>query len=529
MKKLQNEYFHFNKDYTVTVGIPRYEYERIESLSMKTYTDHRCVRSVLKCYAVVSLFSRLSGTSEFIPIHSEIFKSNTSGTRYAEYQNLLKQNGFIETRNEVIDSYTDEKGVGHIFTVSPKGFRICPYTTMVLPEKSSPEQNKLWFLTLKMPDKETFVSLKQKYGAIQSYSFRPDKVGSTFSVNNGECYMVKLIVDFIKRISKGKINSPVTFKRHIKDLFSRSREHKSFNFNSISDIILLIFNILDNIHEIREKEKETEQIGETDILEFIRNQYHIERSARSGGDSEFSYYAGLSIDLAGLDLCIRAKDLYDIAGLDRIPQVGKAGKIYSVFSRIRRPLRKFIRFNGEHLVEASDIHCAHYAMLPVVFRYCDISVPKEEMERFIALTQTKDLYGEVVAGTGISRDAIKPVFQSFYSIKDESQYLYAGRRKGEYRQRELICRFFRTNFPNIYRQMLHFHKSHDYTLKSVANMAESNIMNPICGKLMSFGLHPFRLHDAIYLTKTEFKASKSLINIDKEIYGKINENFSKLF
>ena len=60
-------------------------------------------------------------------------------------------------------------------------------------------------------------------------------------------------------------------------------------------------------------------------------------------------------------------------------------------------------------------------------------------------------------------------------------------------------------------------------------MAESNIMNPICDKLMSFGLHPFRLHDAIYLTKTEFKASKSLINIDKEIYGKINENFSKLF
>ena len=403
MNKPQQEYFHFNKDYTVTVGIPRYEYERIESLSMKTYTDIRCVRSVLKCYAVVSLFSRLSGTSEFIPIHSEIFKSNTSGTRYAEYQNLLKQNGFIETRNEVIDSYTDEKGVGHIFTVSPKGFRLCPYTNMVWPEKSSPEQNRLWFLTLAMPDKETFVSLKQKYRAIQSYSCRPDKVGSTFSVNNGECYMVKLLVDFIKKIVNGKINSPITFKRHIRDLYSRSREHKSFKFNSVSDIILLIFNILDNIHEKREREKETEQIGGTDILELIRTQCHIVMSTKSGGDSEFSYYAGLSIDLAGLDLCIRAKDLYDIAGLDRIPHIGKAGKIYSVFSRIRRPIRKFIRFNGEHLIEASDIHCAHYAMLPVVFRYCNISVPKDEMERFVALTQTKDLYGEVVAGTEISR------------------------------------------------------------------------------------------------------------------------------
>ena len=529
MKKLQDEYFHFNKDNTVTVGIPRHEYERIESLSMKTYTDSRCAKGILKCYAVVSLFSRLSGTSEFVPIHSEIFKSNSSGSRYTEYQDLLKFNGLIEIRNEIIDSYTDKKGIEHIFTVTPKSFRLCPYTNMVWPEKSSPEQNKLWFLTLVMPDKETFVSLKQKYRAIKSYSCCPDKVSSTFSVNNEECYMVKLIVEFIKGITKGKINSPITFKRHIKDLFSRSGEHKSFNFNTISDIIYLIYNILDNVHEIREREKETKQIGGTDVRELIRNQYYIEKSDKPEGNSEFAYYAGLSIDLEGLDLCIRAKDLYDIAGLDRIPHIGKAGKIYSVFSRIRRPLRKFIRFNGEHLVEASDIHCAHYAMLPVVFRYCDISVPKEEMERFVALTQTKDLYGEVVAGTGIGRDTIKPVFQSFYSIKDESQYLYAGRRKGEYRQRELICRFFRTNFPDIYRQMLHFHKSHDYTLKSVANMAESNIMNPICDKLMSFGLHPFRLHDAIYLTETEFKASKSLIDIDKETYGKINENFSKLF
>ena len=529
MNKPQQEYFHFNKDYTVTVGIPRYEYERIESLSMKTYTDIRRVRSVLKCYAVVSLFSRLSGTSEFVPIHSGIFKSNSSGSRYAEYQNLLKLNGLIEVRDEIIDSYTDEKGLEHIFTVTPKSFRLYHNTNIAWPEKLSPEQNKLWFLILAVPDKETFVSLQQKYRAIQSYSCRPDKVGSTFSVNNGECYTVKLFVEFIKKIVNGKINSPITFKRHIRDLYSRSREHESFKFNSASDIMLLIFNILDNIHEIREREKETEQIGGTDILEHIKNQCHIARSVKSGGGSEFSYYAGLSIDLAGLDLCIRTKDLYDIAGLDRIPHIGKAGKIYSVFSRIRRPIRKFIRFNGEHLIEASDIHCAHYTMLPMVFRYCNISVPKDEMERFVALTQTNDLYGEVVADTGISRDTIKPVFQSFYSIKDESQYLYAGRKKGEYRQRELICRFFRSNFPGIYGQMLHFHKSHGYTLKSVANLAESNIMNPICRKLMSFGLHPFRLHDAIYLTKTEFEASKSLIDIDKEVYEKINENFSKLF
>ena len=180
-------------------------------------------------------------------------------------------------------------------------------------------------------------------------------------------------------------------------------------------------------------------------------------------------------------------------------------------------------------MEASDVHCAHYAMLPVVFWYCGINVPEEEMERFVRFTQTGDLYGEAVKGTDLTRDEIKPMFQSFYSIKDEQQYLFAGRRKGEYRQRELICKFFRSNFPAIYERMLNFHKTHGYTLKSVANIAESDIMNPICERLIGYGFHPFRLHDAIYMTDAEFDASKSLIDINKEVYKKINENFSKLF
>lgn len=529
MKKLKDKYFQFNKDNTITVGITRHEYEQIEKLSMRIHKDRRCAKSILKCYAIVSLFSRLSGTGEFVPICAKIFKSNTSGSRYAEYQNFLEFHGFIETRNETIDSYTDKNGNKHTITVTPKSFRRCPDKTGILQRESFPGQDKLYFLTIAMPDNEIFVSLQQKHKAIESYSWCPNKISSIFSINDGECYMTKLIADFIQNIAMHKIKSSATFNRHIRDLFSNSKEHTAFNFNNTSDIILLIYNILKNIQEVKEREKEAEQKGETYLTKLFDFKKFTDASPRQPHNSGFSYYADLAIDCEGLGHCIRAKDLYDIANLNKIPERGKAGKIYSVFSRIRRPLRKFIRYNGEHLVEASDVHCAHYAMLPVVFRYCDISVHKDEMERFVMFTQTKDLYGETVKETGISRDAIKPVFQSFYSIKDENQYLYAGRRKGESEQRELICCFFRTNFPEIYSQMLHFHKNHDYTLKSVANMAESNIMNPICDKLISYGLHPFRLHDAIYLTTTEFEASKSLIDINEEVYGKINENFSKLF
>lgn len=529
MKKFETQGYEFHKD-TVTVGIPAEIYGQIENLSRQHYNDARSVCGILKCYAVVQLHTYLSSSpQEFIPIHSSLFRSNSSGSRYTEYQEFLKAYGFIDIRPEVIDTYTDGNGNEHIYTVSPKSFRLRLNKYLSGAEKSSLCSFKLWPLSLGFPDMEMMASLKQKQRTIQSYSYRPDKIRSTFSTSDDECYMTGLMVKLVKGIVTGKISSMITIRKHIRGLISRSRESKSFKFNSSSDIMLLLYNILNNIQEEKEREKETEQKGRIELIETIGKQYIGETIPGSGEDSAFSYYADLTVDLEGLDRCINTRDLHDIAGLNRIPKKGKGGKIYSVFSRIRRPVRRFIRYRGEHLVEASDVHCAHYAMLPVVFRYCGINVPEEEMERFVRLTQTGDLYGEAVKGTDFTRDEIKPVFQSFYSIKDEQQYLFAGRKKGEYRQRELICRFFRSNFPAIYERMLNFHKTHSYTLKSVANIAESDIMNPICERLIGYGFHPFRLHDAIYMTEAEFDASKSLIDINKEVYKKINENFSKLF
>ena len=58
------------------------------------------------------------------------------------------------------------------------------------------------------------------------------------------------------------------------------------------------------------------------------------------------------------------------------------------------------------------------------------------------------------------------------------------------------------------------------TIKSVANEVESSIMNSICDMIRENGLHPFRIHDAIYLSEDESKLLK--LNISQLVYSQIN-------
>ena len=46
-------------------------------------------------------------------------------------------------------------------------------------------------------------------------------------------------------------------------------------------------------------------------------------------------------------------------------------------------------------------------------------------------------------------------------------------------------------------------------------------MNSICDELRALGLHPFRLHDAIYLPQNE--TDKVPFNINKQVYQYINK------
>ena len=218
-------------------------------------------------------------------------------------------------------------------------------------------------------------------------------------------------------------------------------------------------------------------------------------------------------------MCLR--DLRDLASLNTIPEYGKDGKLYSVFSRIRRPIRKYITFRGSPLVEASDIRCAHFTMLPKIFENAGIEItPWWELESWIYLTQQGDLYSEVVDGTNIPRDAIKPTFQSFFSIKNENAYIYGGIEK-DCSNRLILCRWFKRNYPNIFKALLDWHNNQPFKIKRAANRVESRIMNSICDELRVLGLHPFRLHDAIYLPQNE--TDKVPFNINKQVYQYINK------
>ena len=213
------------------------------------------------------------------------------------------------------------------------------------------------------------------------------------------------------------------------------------------------------------------------------------------------------------------RDLSQIARINRIPKFSPDGKLYSTFSNLRREIRKFVRYKDELLIEVSDIHSAHFTMLPLLFEKCKIAIPPHELLKFKEITQKKDLYSEVVQGTMIRRDDIKPVFQSFFSIKNEKQYLFSCN-TAEYQHRQIICNYFNKNFPVLYSSMIDFHHTQKNTIKSVANVVESEIMNPICDRIQKEGLHPFRLHDAIYMTEKESNQSK--VNINQMVYDTIN-------
>lgn len=519
MDNTQFQNFTFQKNNTVTVSMKPIEYGYVENLARQEYHDSRCVRSVLNCYAVVKLYFHLSRYYGFIPIHSAVFKSVGSANRYPDYLEFLRKNRMIETRNPVREKYVDRSGETRTKTVTPKRYRLSYMgyygcSSIFFPVSRKPYQVSLVFPT------EIYLSMKKKSEQTSFYSFIPEKTLTVLSINDMECYSVHLFHILVKGIAEGKINSIRTVIKHVKGIvLSCSKSYKSLKTNK-EDVLMLLYHILDRITCTRKKKEITKQIADMYSVQDDENQCYTGSGNRIGQDSELSYYSDLTIDIDGLSECTSFRDLYSISHLNRVPVIDKSGKIYSVFTRIRRPIRKYIRYGGERLVEVSDVRCAHFAMLPVVFRYCNITVHDEEMGKFRELTQTEDLYADVVKGTDISRDAVKQIFQSFYSIRNEEQYLYAGIAKGEQRERRIVCDYFKRNFPSIYRAIMDFHTDHDYTLKSVANIVESNIMNPICDRLIVLGLHPFRLHDAVYMTESECR--KIPFEITEEVYKAIN-------
>ena len=470
----------FGKNNTIILYVKELTYNNLEKIAKQHYKDKRCIDGLIKCYAMIKLHQILANSNTPIPIHSEMFANGVSKRHYTDFLAILEQENWIQIEHSQIENYKDKCGKFCIKQETNK-YRVLEFGVDILGK-----QNGIYPVKLSLK-KELFESLKIKYDYIKEYYNKDglnEKRISTLSFNNNELMLVKEIVKSIK----------------------------SKRQSSISKSKIDISNYWDLIKDLRERlEDNSKEHIVGNHLNYVVGNKNVKR---------FDYYDELKFDIKALDKCMCLKDLRDLASLNKVPQYGKDGKLYSTFSRIRKPIRKHITFRGYPLVEVSDISCAHFTMLPKIFENRGIEIaPWWELEDWTYLTQQGDLYSKVVENTNIPRDAIKPTFQSFFSIKNENSYIYGGQEK-DGQNRQILCKWFSKNYPNIYKALIDWHKNQDIKIKRVANQVESEIMNSICDELRALGLHPFRLHDAIYLPQNEKKDIP--FDITQKVYNYIN-------
>ena len=477
----------FDKDNTITLYMSEFIYNGLENIGKQYYKDKRSKEGLIKTYAMVKLHNVVAMNNNLTPIHCELFRG-ISKRNYTDYLNILQKEMMLEIERQAIEPYKNKSGK-HCIKQEPNKYRVLEFGYDILGK-----QNKIYPVKLFLTQ-ENYDALKIKYEYIRKHYKDGcfEKRISTMLYNNNELLVVKELVGYIKKLSK-----------------SQNRTNKNRIYNTI--LKLYDNSYLELVKEVLERldNKEEHIVGNN--LNYIVDNKH---------DTKFEYYSELRFNIAALDECMCLKDLRDLATLNKIPQYGKDDKLYSIFSRIRRPIRKHITFRGSPLVEVSDIRCAHFTMLPKIFENAGIEItPWWELESWMYLTQQGDLYGEVVKDTNIPRDAIKPTFQSFFSIKNENAYIYGGIEK-DCSNRLILCRWFKRNFPNIFKALLDWHNNQPFKIKRAANRVESKIMNSICDELRALGLHPFRLHDAIYLPQNE--TDKVPFNINKQVYQYINK------
>lgn len=471
----------FGKNNTITLYIKELTYNNLEKIAKQHYKDKRCIDGLIRCYAMIKLHQVIAMTYNTIPIHSELFANGVSKRHYTDFLAILEQENLIQIEQSQIENYKDKCGKFCIKQETNK-YRVLEFGVDILGK-----QNGIYPVKLSLK-KELFKSLKIKYDYIKEYYNKDglkEKRISTLSYNNNELMLVKEIVKSIK----------------------------SKRQSSISKSKIDISNYLDLIKDLRERlERNSKEHIVGNNLDYSVDNKNVVR---------FDYYSELKFDIKALDECMCLKDLRDLASLNKVPKYGNDGKLYSTFSRIRRPIRKYVTFRGDQLDQASDISCAHFTMLPKIFENNGIEiVPHKELNNWITLTQQGDLYSEVVKDKEIPRDAIKPTFQSFFSIKNEKSYIYGGAEK-DAPNRRILCCWFEDNYPNIYQALIDWHNQSSISIKSAANRVESEIMNSICDDLRDLGLHPFRLHDAIYLPSSE--TGDVPFDIDQKVFNYINQ------
>lgn len=506
----------------VIFRINKCEYEFVRGLVAKDFAKAKEQNKVINSFLIIKLFQQLYRTNNLIAIHSSVFKESISSHNYCKHLDYLVLNGVVEYTGAKKETYKVDGRTK--FKSSTKKYRTL---TMAYSGTSNIFDDTYQEVEVTLGvSSEVYELLRTANNIIVKMDFnqRANKVRERLNdiaeSNFHELQSSALLVKLIKDVYSGKINARTTWRRRINQIanemllasnngvISKDKDSSGELKQLESSIELLAIKIIKNIYEIRSKNnKKIEQIVESFLTESNRNQIvtHDKKLTRQSNEMKLGFYTDLSIGVDGLDCCYCMADLKHIARLNQVPVFKEDGKLYSSLANLRRDIRKFVFFRGERLVEVSDIPSAHFTMLPRIFEKCDIKIDSLELCSYKWLTQGGDLYSTVARTSNFSRDEIKQSFQSFFSIKSETQYLHHSHKDVE--QRKAICHYFKYVYPNIYQSLLNFHTSFDRSIKSYANEVESEIMNEICGRIMLENLHPFRIHDAIYMTASEYARS----------------------
>ncbi len=504
----------------VTFQVNKGEYDYVRRFADEHEKDFRRQCGMLKTFLIIKLYSLLYRTrSGYVKIHSTVFKDSMSDKNYKAYRDLLKSGNIIDfeygKRTTYEDFYTGETR----FASAPMKFRTLTMSNMS--QKTIFFSDKMTSVTVDLPtDVCKSLELKNRFikeikATVKDKNKVQKRIDEIQEVDDHSIIATSLLVKFIEDLHAGKINARSTWSSRLKRMWddthtSKSTSQESFSMSK-SAYEYLIFSIVKNITEIRNNNNHLiEHITDSFLSKQTKNQIvkSNKKLTKTLQKTEFGFYQDLSVGIEGLKFCYFWRDMLHIARINEIPNFKQDGKLYSALANIRREVRKHVHYKDEPIVEVSDITSAHYTMLPSIFEKCGIEIPAYEMNEYKMLTQNGDLYSAVAKGSQFSRNEIKPVFQSFFSIKSEEQYLF--HENEDLPQRKLICKYFKENFPEIYRNLIEFHNNQsEVTIKSIANEVESDIMNPICYRIMEEGLHPFRVHDAIYMTQSEYERSST--------------------
>ena len=504
----------------ITVYMPEAEYDYIYKIAKEQYKDERLVKGLINTYAVIWGYSFICPHIKMVPIYRQVFRTAASSHHYIDHQQRLQEKNIIQIQKARLCTIINVRGFRCISTESPKCYRLNTMAHMFSKDIFyNNEGDRLIPVKLKFSAPE-LVSFKMKRELVQKavdYFGQPDKMEKLMSISDKEVYATSLTTKLIIDLLEDRLHDPERFKRRVREIAQHYMLKDTLKTKEyvIATLTLEIVKIIG-----KGSDKKIGHIGGSYLTQSIDNKLVAWTRKRRNENGKLAYYKDLKVDQDALNYCIRMTDLFHIARINEVPKYHYPDKkVYSKLASLRKPLRRFVRYKGSRLVEVSDVHSAHFTMLPAIFEKEVITIPQDESDRFRNVTQKNDLYAEVVKGTGFTRDEIKKVFQPFFSIKNENQFLHA--QYDEYEMRQLICDYFKANFPATYCALLGFHTDHkDRSIKRVANEVESEIMNDICDELRQSGLHPFRIHDAIYLPEDESKLLT--ININEEVYKRIN-------